>query len=128
MDHHHNGLDGTLQLDPHKLKTLRKELGLSQQSLAQLCLEKRLCVSIASIKRAEAGKPVLYRTARHLANVYDAELNNLLQPACAAPASTGSALPATPATPPGDSKLLESLCEEIQKFSARVALITSVPR
>ncbi|GGX93431.1 hypothetical protein GCM10007160_21260 [Litchfieldella qijiaojingensis] len=69
--------DGRLVLDPQHLKRLRKHLGLSQEALAQRCFEQRLCVSIASIKRAESGKPVLYRTARHLATVYEVEVEAL---------------------------------------------------
>jgi tetratricopeptide (TPR) repeat protein len=42
-------------------------------------MEHKLCVSIASIKRAETGKPVLYRTASHLARVYALALEELVQ-------------------------------------------------
>ncbi|EPC03673.1 hypothetical protein L861_19255 [Litchfieldella anticariensis FP35 = DSM 16096] len=69
--------DGRLVLDPQHLKQLRKHLGLSQEALAQRCFDQRLCVSIASIKRAESGKPVLYRTARHLATIYEVEVEAL---------------------------------------------------
>jgi predicted ATPase/transcriptional regulator with XRE-family HTH domain len=71
--------DGKVILNPDQLKALRKQRGLSQDALAQLCMEHRLCVSIASIKRAETGKPVLYRTASHLARVYARELDELVQ-------------------------------------------------
>ncbi|MBC7453196.1 MAG: AAA family ATPase [Massilia sp.] len=73
--------DGKVILDSDRLKALRKQRGLSQDALAQVCLEHRLCVSIASIKRAETGKPVLYRTASHLARVYMLPLEQLVQPA-----------------------------------------------
>ncbi|MCC5884790.1 MAG: hypothetical protein JJU25_19395 [Halomonas sp.] len=36
-----------------------------------------MCVSIASIKRAERGKAVLYRTAHHLAEIYEVEVEEL---------------------------------------------------
>lgn len=81
--------DGKVVLDAAKLKALRKRRGLSQDSLAQLCMENRLCVSIASIKRAETGKPVLYRTASHLARVYVLPLDDIV--ASSSPA--GPALP-----------------------------------
>ncbi|MDQ2823048.1 MAG: helix-turn-helix domain-containing protein [Pseudomonadota bacterium] len=72
--------DGKVVLNQHHLKTLRKQRGLSQDGLAQLCLASKLCVSIASIKRAETGKPVLYRTASHLARIYQTSLDDLLPP------------------------------------------------
>lgn len=65
--------DGRLRLDRERLKQHRKRLGLSQEALAEYCFDRRLCVSIASIKRAESGKAVLYRTARHLAEIYEVE-------------------------------------------------------
>jgi transcriptional regulator with XRE-family HTH domain len=70
--------DGRVLLDASELKRLRKLRGLSQDELARQCFDRRLCVSIASIKRAETGKPVLYRTARHLAEVYEVDVNRLL--------------------------------------------------
>jgi tetratricopeptide (TPR) repeat protein/transcriptional regulator with XRE-family HTH domain len=70
--------DGKVFLNAESLKALRKQRGLSQDALAQLCLEHRLCVSIASIKRAETGKAVLYRTASHLARVYASDLHELI--------------------------------------------------
>lgn len=70
--------DGRVQLDAARLKALRKTLGLSQETLADACLNRQLCVSIASIKRAETGKPVLYRTARHLAAAFEVDVDTLL--------------------------------------------------
>ncbi|RDU95942.1 ATP-binding protein [Trinickia dinghuensis] len=70
--------DGRVLLDPGVLKTLRKTQGLSQETLAYACLDRRLCVSVASIKRAETGKPVLYRTARHLASMFGVEIDILI--------------------------------------------------
>jgi tetratricopeptide (TPR) repeat protein/transcriptional regulator with XRE-family HTH domain len=72
--------DGKVVLNAASLKALRKQRGLSQDGLAQLCMEHRLCVSIASIKRAETGKSVLYRTASHLARVYASDLEELIKP------------------------------------------------
>ncbi|WP_395402997.1 ATP-binding protein [Pseudoduganella sp. UC29_106] len=70
--------DGRVLLDASLLKKLRKARGLSQEALAELCFHQQLCVSIASIKRAETGKVVLYRTARHLAQVYGVTLESLV--------------------------------------------------
>ncbi|MBD3895017.1 AAA family ATPase [Halomonas sp. ML-15] len=69
--------DGRLRLDRQRLKQHRKRLGLSQEALAEHCFDRRLCVSIASIKRAESGRAVLYRTARHLAEIYGVEVEAL---------------------------------------------------
>ncbi|MCA8866834.1 MULTISPECIES: ATP-binding protein [unclassified Halomonas] len=69
--------DGRLRLDRQCLKQHRKRLGLSQEALAEYCFDQRLCVSIASIKRAESGRAVLYRTARHLAEIYGVEVKTL---------------------------------------------------
>nr|BFE93729.1 hypothetical protein GCM10020185_42650 [Pseudomonas brassicacearum subsp. brassicacearum] len=77
--------DGRVLLDAVSLKGLRKQHGLSQETLAEACLNRHLCVSIASIKRAETGKPVLYRTARHLATAFGVDVSALLgDPASAA--------------------------------------------
>ncbi|NRR33500.1 AAA family ATPase [Oxalobacteraceae bacterium] len=81
VQEHEVSRDGKVVLNQHRLKALRKQHGLSQDALAQLCLANRLCVSIASIKRAETGKSVLYRTASHLARVYGSELDELIIPA-----------------------------------------------
>ena len=70
--------DGRIALDAALLKTLRKARGLSQEALAELCVNHQLAVSIASIKRAETGKVVLYRTARHLATIFDVEVERLV--------------------------------------------------
>lgn len=94
--------DGRVLLDAILLKRLRKARGLSQEALADLCFQYQLCVSIASIKRAETGKIVLYRTARHLAHVFDVELDQLIALPQAAPrsdVSTPGAGPAQSAAP-----------------------------
>jgi transcriptional regulator with XRE-family HTH domain len=77
-------------LDVRQLKELRLQRALSQESVADRSVDRRLCLSLASIKRAEAGKPVLYRTARHLAEFYGVVIAALLHPA--APAETGTGL------------------------------------
>jgi transcriptional regulator with XRE-family HTH domain len=72
--------DGRVRLQADLLKKLRRNAGHSQESLARHCQDRRLCISIASIKRAEAGRPVLHRTARHFAECYGIELSGLLCP------------------------------------------------
>lgn len=86
--------DGRVLLDATLLKRLRKTRGLSQEALADLCFQQQLCVSIASIKRAETGKIVLYRTARHLAQVFGVALEELTT------AQGGAAMPAAALAPP----------------------------
>ena len=58
-------------------------------------MNQQLAVSIASIKRAETGKVVLYRTARHLATIFDVEVERLVLRAADA-AAGAAALPAVP--------------------------------
>lgn len=79
--------DGRVVLNTAFLKRLRQKRGLSQDALALLCLERHLCLSLASIKRAEAGKSVSYRTARHLAGIFQTELDLLIAPSIAANAN-----------------------------------------
>lgn len=71
--------DGRVRLDACHLKRLRHDLGISQETLSELCLRSRLSLSLASIKRAETGKPVLYRTARHLAEFFGVPPRQLMQ-------------------------------------------------
>jgi len=44
-----------------------------------ICAEKRLCVSIASIKRAETANNILYRTARDIAIFFYVDLSCLVR-------------------------------------------------
>lgn len=85
--------DGRVLLNPLFLKRLRQKRGLSQDGLAEECSDNRLCLSLASIKRAEAGRPVLYRTARHLATFYCIALDHLLAPTAASELVTSFAQP-----------------------------------
>ncbi|WP_047391665.1 MULTISPECIES: AAA family ATPase [Chitinibacter] len=91
--------DGRVVLDSERLKQLRRQSGLSQEALAQRCFEQRLCVSIASIKRAETLKPVLYRTARHLASFYSVTLEELLASPLAPANAPSSHSPTTRSAP-----------------------------
>ncbi|MDP2574497.1 AAA family ATPase [Vibrio penaeicida] len=71
--------DGRLPLNGDLLKQLRKQKGLSQERLAEQCAESRLYVSLSSIKRAESGNSILYRTAKELATFYSVEVEDLIQ-------------------------------------------------
>ncbi|MCS0401695.1 AAA family ATPase [Vibrio diabolicus] len=70
--------DGRIPLNVLRLKELRKKLGLSQERLAEECFQQGFVVSIASIKRAESGANVLYRTASNLAEYFSVPLEDLL--------------------------------------------------
>ncbi len=83
--------DGKVVLNAESLKAWRKQRGLSQEALAQQCLARRLCVSIASIKRAETGKSVLYRTANHLARVFERDVEELIRLPSAQPGAATNA-------------------------------------
>ncbi len=62
------------------LKNLRQSRLQSQEEMAEACAEGRFRVSIASIKRAETGKPVLYRIARELARYFDVPVEYIVEP------------------------------------------------
>jgi len=69
---------GRVALDRNVLQHLRRKKGFSQELVALLCAEQHLCVSIASIKRAELGRNILYRTARNIAQFFEVELDSLI--------------------------------------------------
>lgn len=131
--------DGRVSLDGGQLKQLRARAGLSQEALAERCLEQRLCVSIASIKRAETGKTVLYRTARHLASVYEVPVERLWKKPQAEAAHAPAPAPAAPSAapvagdenrtvialqvrlrPPADAGLVAGVEQLVQQFGGRV--------
>jgi tetratricopeptide (TPR) repeat protein/transcriptional regulator with XRE-family HTH domain len=70
--------DGRVRLDPELLKKLRRQHGYSQSMLADFARQQGRPVSIASIKRAELGAPVLYRTALQLAALLNIEVSDLI--------------------------------------------------
>lgn len=63
------------------LKELRSQKLQSQEEMAFACSDQKIRVSIASIKRAETGKPVIYRVARELARYFDVPVQTLIRPA-----------------------------------------------
>lgn len=87
-------IDGRVSLNAGLLKALRKARGLSQDALADLCVQRRLPVSIASIKRAETHKAVLYRTARHLATIFEVSVDALEQRPVAVACRASAPVPA----------------------------------
>lgn len=71
-------IEGRVKPNVERLKQLRREHGISQEGLADLCLAKTLRVSASSIKRAEAGKNLLYRTVRDLATFFAVDITELI--------------------------------------------------
>jgi len=86
-------MESRLILDVGELRRLRKSQALSQESLAYACEQRQLRVSIATIKRAESGKPVSYRTARELARYFGVELKQIVQDSGGPGQLAGSAAP-----------------------------------
>jgi transcriptional regulator with XRE-family HTH domain len=82
--------DTRVTLDARRLLDLRRERGLSREAVSEQSLEQHKCLSVASITRAESSKPVLYLTARYLAEFYDVPLQTLLPPG---PATTTPGAP-----------------------------------
>ncbi|MDT8999952.1 helix-turn-helix transcriptional regulator [Paucibacter sp. APW11] len=78
------------------LKDLRQAKLQSQEDMAEACAEGRFRVSIASIKRAETGKPVLFRIARELARYFNVPVEKIV---AAKPAAVFEA-PVLPASLP----------------------------
>ncbi len=70
--------EGRVKPNVERLKQLRRSYGISQEELADLCLARTLRVSVSSIKRAEAGKNLLFRTIRDLAQFYGVPIDELI--------------------------------------------------
>lgn len=71
---------GRVFLVSEVLKDLRSQKLQSQEEMAFACSDQKIRVSIASIKRAETGKPVIYRVARELARYFDVPVQALIRP------------------------------------------------
>lgn len=118
--------DGRVTLSVQQLKALRQRQGLSQEAVAEQCVERRLCLSLASIKRAESGKPVLYRTARHFAAFYGIAVEALIPPTRASHPLSELVLKLLKIGPsPLDGGMLEALvlgrCHELGLGGAQAA-------
>jgi len=61
------------------LKSLRNEKLQTQEEMAECCQQGRFRVSIASIKRAEIGRPVLFRVARELARYFNVPVEKIVK-------------------------------------------------
>lgn len=68
---------GSIQLDAARLRQLRRSLMLSQRDLANEFDRRDIQVSIATIKRAEAGQAVRYRIAREIARYFELPASEL---------------------------------------------------
>lgn len=90
--------NGRILLNVTFLKNLRTKRGLTQDTLANDCRINRLAVSISSIKRAESGKKVLYRTALSLARYYEVDITDIICDSEVRPAPTASPSQRRPAS------------------------------
>jgi DNA-binding XRE family transcriptional regulator len=73
---------GQVVLDERELRRLRHDRLLSQQDLADECWNRNIRVSIATIKRAEAGRAVRFRIARELSRCFNVPVERLLSARC----------------------------------------------
>lgn len=70
-------LNKYINLDREVLVQLRQTRALSQEGLSWACLDRGLPLSMATIKRAEAGRAILYRSAKSFAAYYGCKLSEL---------------------------------------------------
>ena len=94
----------SIQLNIDLLRTLRNRNGLSQDAMASHSVDKGCSLSVATIKRAELGKPVSYRIALDFARFHGIDIFELEAQKNSIPEEQGSA-EVTPL--PSSSKLLE---------------------
>ena len=107
---------GSVRLNPLVLKQLRQTRLLSQEELADQCWRRQIRVSIASIKRAETAKPVLYRIARELARFHGVPVQTLL----------AESVPAAQLTPTPGSALTPHQAQWVALPGAESNLVTGV--
>ncbi len=67
-----------IKMNQLKIKQLRQERGLSQERASWECLNQGLRISEATIKRAEAGRKIMYRTAYDFAQFFQKPLMELI--------------------------------------------------
>jgi hypothetical protein len=94
-------VDGRVMLDVRNLKALPLCRG-GREILSTQFQERRLCLTRAAINRAESGRPVPYRTVRHLAAFYGIGVESLIETA-----PTRHARPARPGPDPADVERLQ---------------------
>lgn len=70
-------MNGKILMNKNKLKQLRMQQGLSQQALVDCFYDNNIQISIATLKRAEVGKPVHYRIARAFACYFSLSIMEL---------------------------------------------------
>lgn len=70
---------GHVMLDATLLRRLRQARLMSQQDLADDCWRRNIQLSLTTIKRAEAGRPVRFRIAREFARSFDVPVMRLLR-------------------------------------------------
>ena len=68
---------GRVALRGDTLKALRYQACMSQEEVAAECKRQQIQVSVATLKRAEAGQSVIFRTARELAKYYRVSVETL---------------------------------------------------
>jgi len=70
---------GRVFLVTEVLKDLRTERLQSQEEMAHACSDGKFRVSIATIKRAETGRAVVYRVARELARYFGLPVRQIIK-------------------------------------------------
>ncbi|GLS03812.1 hypothetical protein GCM10007860_09570 [Chitiniphilus shinanonensis] len=76
-----SGSNRSVTLPGGRIAALRRGRLLTQAQLVEACVQQRLYVSIATLKRAEGGRSVSLRTASDLARFFEMSLPELLAPA-----------------------------------------------
>lgn len=76
--------DVRVTLDIARLNLLRQRRADSLEALSDRFLERRRCLTNAALKRAASGRPVRFRTVRHLAAFYGIGVEALIAPTAAA--------------------------------------------
>lgn len=70
---------GRVFLVTEVLKDLRTERLQSQEEMAHACSDGKFRVSIATIKRAETGRAVVFRVARELARYFGVPVRHIIK-------------------------------------------------
>lgn len=85
--------DVRVTLDVQRLNLLRQRPADGAAAISEKFLDRRQCLTQAALKRAASGRPVRFRTVRHLAAFYGIGVEALIAPAArhAVPAAKGGA-------------------------------------